>query len=128
MPDLMRVYERAKSWYIGLPWYWKILGVLFLVVLFLLLIAAFILRAGKAPDKKDSDVAHENTVDAAMEGYEEQDKVLEDELKAKKKKAYILVNQKRKIDARALEARKEITEASSFEEVDAALGKLGLCE
>jgi len=126
MLDFMSIYEKAKNWYCGLPWYWKVLGVFFLVVLFLLLIVAFVLRGGGAPVREGSDEAHENTVDSAMEGYEEQDKVLEEALKTKKKKAFILVNQKRKIDARALEARKEITEAKSFEEVDAALGKLGL--
>jgi len=124
---LQRKLKDAWAWYTGLPWWGKLLGVLALVGIALLAILAVVSKfLSSGVDRTESDERHDEVVDTALEGYEDQRKVLAGLLKAKKKELATKVNQAGKIDAGTLKAREKILNANSVDELLELQKELGL--
>lgn len=122
-----RKLEDAWSWYLGLPWWGKLLGVLALVGIALLAVLSIVSKfLPPAVDRTDSDAKHEDVVDTALEGYEDQRKVLDGLLKAKKKEMAAKINQASNTDKETLQAREKILKAGSIEELLKLQKELGL--
>jgi len=125
---LQRKLSDTWAWYKGLPWWGKVLGVLALVGIVLLAVLAGIAKflPGPRVDRTKSDKAHDNVVDTALEGYDDQRKVLDGLLKAKKKEMATKLNQAGDIDQDTLKAREKILKATSAEELLKIQEELGL--
>ena len=124
---LQRKLKGAWAWYMGLPWWGKLLGVLALIGIALLAILAVVSKfLAPSVNRTKSDKAHDNVVDTALEGYDDQRKVLDGLLKAKKKEMAAKVNQAGKIDADTLKTREKILKADSVEELLELQKELGL--
>lgn len=124
---LQRKLSEAWAWYKGLPWWGKLLGVLALVGIVLLAVLAGIAKfLPRGVDRTDSDEAHNAVVDTAMEGYDDQHRILDGILKAKKKEIATKLNQAKKIDQDTLVAREKILKAESVDELLALQKELGL--
>jgi len=124
---LQRKLQQAWAWYKSLPWWGKLLGVLALVGIALLAIL-WVVSNFLAPrvDRTDSDKAHDDVVDTALNGYEDQREVLDGIIKNKKKELATKLNQANKIDADTLKAREKILKADSVEELLELQEELGL--
>lgn len=124
---LQRKLKDAWAWYMGLPWWGKLLGVLALIGIALLAILAVVSKfLPSGVNRTASDKKHDEVVDSALEGYEDQRRVLDGLLKAKKKEMATKVNQAGKIDADTLKTRKRILKADSVEELLELQKELGL--
>lgn len=124
---LQRKLSEAWAWYKGLPWWGKLLGVLALVGIVLLAILAGVAKfLPSGVDRTESDNAHDDVVDTALEGYEDQRKILDNILKAKKKEMATRLNTAGTIDRDTLKAREKILKAESVEELLALQDELGI--
>lgn len=108
MPEL---FNKVKTWYIGLPWWGKLLGFLVLVLLVVLLILKFILGSSGGSGRTDSDRIHEEGVKQTIN--------------TGKKKEEALATEIKKIEAEtakveAANAAAEITTKTKHGQVDAA--------
>ena len=126
MNSIEQMFHDSWSWYRGLPWYWKVLGVVLLLVILLLAVLTVASKILDPGSKPDTDDAHANVVDTALETHENTRKELDETIKLKKKELYESINRAEKIDATTLERREAITEASTMEELDELQRKLGL--
>lgn len=124
---MRKLYQRVKNWYLGLPWYWKVLGAVVLVLIVALAIVNFIFGGHKdffdwaKMRKKQNEL-----VDTAVGGYEDQNRVLEKLIKDKKREIAVKINTASNIDAKTLEKRKKLEEATTMEELDKLQEELGL--
>jgi hypothetical protein len=124
---LQRKLKDAWAWYMGLPWWGKLLGVLALIGIALLAILAVVSNfLPSGVDRTASDEKHDDVVDTALEGYEDQRNVIDGIIKAKKKEMASKLNQADKIDADTLVAREKILKAGSVEELLELQKELGL--
>jgi len=108
-------YERLKSWFLALPWYWKILVFVPLLAVGILVI----LTTLASPGPQDKGIReHRKMVDNIIEGLKEN---VEAEKKAiNERKIYILKNLELadKMDSETLKRKDRILLAESMEELD----------
>ena len=124
--SVARAIKKVWEWWKKLPWYGKIPAVIvLLLVVVLAVLWLFSLFAPSGTGKK-VDPAHDAVVDAAMDGYEEQNKILDKKIKEKKAEIAKKLNQAGNIDAKTLEGRKKIDEAETMDDLDKLQKELGL--
>lgn len=124
---LQRKLESAWTWYMGLPWWGKLLGVLALVGIALLAILVVVSNfLSPSTGHGASDDAHDVVVDTALAGYDDQRNVIAGIIKAKKKEIAAKLNQASKIDNDTLVSREKIMKATTLEELLKVQEELGL--
>jgi hypothetical protein len=115
----------VKSWYFGLPWYFKILGMVVLVGLLLLWLLKTFWKDGTGG-------AHygwadpKGLVDSATKDFRENDAAITEIIDAKKKEIATKLNQAGAIDQTTLDNRKKLEAATTMEELDKLQRELGL--
>jgi hypothetical protein len=114
------MYDRVKTWYFSLPWYWKIAGIVVLVLLGVLFILS---RLGGATGNGPSIAP---IIDTAVGIHEDANKKLEIEITERKKEIAVKLNQAAVIDRTTVENRDKILKATTMEELDALQEELGL--
>jgi uncharacterized iron-regulated membrane protein len=119
------LFKRALEWYKGLKTWKKVLGFLFLIVLAVLGIVYVVYRvlAGRnvTTTPVAVDNAHTAVVDNAVAQNRAAQRKLEAELMIKKSEAMGLAQQRVKDADKQKDVRSLISNAKSFEEVDAIL-------
>jgi len=121
-----KAIKKVWEWWKKLPWYGKIPAVIvLLLVVVLAVLWLFSLFAPSGTGKK-VDAAHDAVVDTAMDGYAEQNKILDKKIKEKKAEIAKKLNQAGNIDAKTLEGRKKIDEAETMDDLDRLQKELGL--
>jgi len=121
-------FVKVKNWYLGLPWWGKIIGFLvplLLLVLGILYLISKIYSPGKRDIKETLD-DHAAVVDAAVATYEDQNRVLDKLIKDKKQEIAVKINQAGETDKKVLEGRDKLRAATTMEELDKLQKELGL--
>ena len=126
MTPIEKYLNKAWTWYKGLPWYWKVLGAVLLLAIFVLAILAVVAKILAPGPRTAADKEHSATVDAALDGQEDIREELDETIKLKKKELYKAVNTAENIDGETLKRREEIGAATTMEELDELQRKLGL--
>lgn len=126
MNSLEQLLHKSWSWYKALPWYWKVLGAVLLLAIFVLAVLAVAAKILAPGPRTAADPEHAATVDTALDGQEGIRDEIDETVKLKKKELYEAVNMAEDIDAKTLERRKEIAAATSMEELDELQKRLGL--
>jgi hypothetical protein len=124
--DIQKLYRKAVDWYFGLPWWKKALFFLALIGLLVLAILYVVYRyfseqnmVPTTPAKVDT--AHKAIVDQAVATNRQAQRKLEAALLIKKSEAMGLAQTRIHDAAKQRDVRDAISNARSFEEVDAAL-------
>ena len=124
---MYKQYTTVKDWYLGLPWWWKILGVVVLVAIMVLGVLAWVT---KLPVDNRSlsalDKLHSEQVDDSIKDLRAESEIVSAKIKRKKIETYTKLNQASKIDAKTIANREKIDEATSMEELDRLQRELGL--
>ncbi len=118
----MNSFQKAKQWWINLPWYYKVLGLIVLVFA----AALSILQPSKRDLVSMIDEHYAHEVDNALELLEEEAAKADAEIKEKKKAIATSLNQAGDIDATTVKNRKRIDDAKTMEELDALQKELDL--
>jgi len=126
MNPIEELLQKSWSWYKGLPWWGKLLGAVLLLAILVLAVLAVMAKILAPGPRTTADPEHATTVDTALDGQEGIRDEIDETVKLKKKELYTAVNMASDIDAKTLERRKEIEEATSMEELDELQRKLGL--
>lgn len=124
--DIQKLYRKVVDWYFGLPWWKKALFFLVLIGIFVLAIVYVVYRyfseqnmIPATPAKVDA--AHTAIVDQAVAMNRKEQRKLEADLLIKKSEAMGLAQTRVHDSAKQREVRDAISNAKSFEEVDAAI-------
>jgi hypothetical protein len=124
--NINQLYRKAVDWYFGLPWWKKALFFLALIGILVLAILYVVYRyfsdqnmVPTTPVKVDT--AHEAIVDQAVASNRQAQRKLEADLLIKKSEAMGLAQTRVHDSAKQREVRDAISNAKSFEEVDAAI-------
>ncbi len=114
------LFLRVWNWYKELPWYWKIIGCLVLVLVFIL----FFLDK-MSPTSKDLK-GHTEVVDTAVDALRDQDEVLASIIAKKKVEIVDRLGAVEKIDAETKVRRNKVLDAKTMDELDKLQEELGL--
>lgn len=120
-------FQDMKSWYLKLPWYWKILGAALLVLMGALWVISLLTPAGR--EKGDLTAVDNLTVtrtDEKLEALVTQEEETALAIKSKKLEITRKINQAQAIDTQTLGRRERLIEASSMDELDALQKEWGL--
>jgi uncharacterized membrane protein YhiD involved in acid resistance len=124
--DIKAIYTKAVGWYFGLPWWKKALFFLALIGLLVLAILYLVYRYFSDQNMTPTtpvavDAAHTAVVDQAITENRKEQRKLEADLLLKKSEAMGLAQTRVHDAAKQREVRDAISNAKSFEEVDAAI-------
>lgn len=125
------LYLRVKEWYLGLPWYWKILGFLILIIMFLLLILS-VLSGDREKAKQsetimaDIDNKQEKEVEDELVELQKKENEITNRIKKKKVEMATKINNAKEIDVDALKKGEEIKKATTMDDLDKIQEKYGL--
>ncbi len=121
---MQELVDKFKNWYLGLPWWGKVLGVLAGIALVLLIVLTFLAKLlPSQPDRTGSDAAHTSTVNTAIEGNERLDALLEVRIAELEKDIEDVEEKEAKVAVARVKAHEAVNEAKSFEEVKAIIEK-----
>jgi len=115
LENIKEFYTKTKAWFLGLPWYLKIILFIPIVALAILLILPYALTAS-GPGKGIRE--HEAVVDTAIDDLKENIEIQKKEIAERKK--YILKNLELadRVDSDTLKRKERILLAESMEELD----------
>ena len=112
--QIQEFYNKVKTWFKGLPWHWKIILFIPVLVFVILLILPYALTSSGSGVKE-----HEKVIDETIKGLKDNIEIEKKEIAERKK--YILQNLELadKIDSDTLKRKERILLATSLEELDA---------
>ncbi len=114
---MKNLYQDVLNWWMGLPWYWKVLGCVVLVGIALLWILSIF--TGSSYDDLGAVDAHQaKKTDRRLKRLEDEDEEITKLINMKKKSIATKLNQAGSIDAKTLERREALVGAKSMEELD----------
>jgi len=114
------LFLQVWGWYKELPWYWKIIGCLVLVLVFILFFLDKV-----SPTAKDLK-GHTEVVDTAVDALRDQDEILAKIIAEKKVEIVNKLGAVEKIDAETKVRRDKILDAKTMSELDKLQEELGL--
>jgi hypothetical protein len=124
MIDFNKLYANTKTWYTGLPWYWKVLAVFVLLLVAALWVIVKLWPSDTTTGNADALVTA-RTDEALAEADADAEK-LTAELVAQKEKVLEGLVKADEADAAAGERRVKILAASSMDELDKLQKEYGL--
>lgn len=113
---MKKAFENGLKWWKALPWYWKILGCIVLVLLGALWILSLFERGNS--DLSAIDALRENYTDDALAGIDQEKALNAKKIAEKKQEITKRLNLAKDIDAATLERREAIRKADSMETLD----------
>jgi len=124
MVDFNKLYTNTKTWYGGLPWYWKVLAVFVLLLVAALWVIVKLWPS--VPSAGNADALITARTDEALAEADVNAVKLQEELNAAKRNVAESIKDAGTVDVVAGERRGKILAATSMEELDRLQKEFGL--
>lgn len=124
MIDFNKLYANTKTWYTGLPWYWKVLAVFVLLLVAALWVIVKLWPS--TPETGNADALVTARTDEALAEADADAVKLQEELNTAKRNVAESIKDAHDADVVAGERRGKILAATSMEELDKLQKEYGL--